>query len=238
MKRLITTILIMASAIGIWLVACKKSDGDSDTQASLAYSPTESVAGKTIAQWTANWYQWVYSANCTDNPFTDKTGAKQSLNQSGSVYFLAGTLGDTVVRAVTIPAGKNILIPIVNYMADYPCPDTSFHPAAGETLEHYLTTMCKTNIDIADVLSFTVDGVVFTNLSTYRAASGLFNFTGNISLQTCLDNCVTGSPQQAAADGYWIMLKPLSAGMHTVHLIGGITSAGFRVDVTYNLTVQ
>ncbi len=45
----------------------------------------------------------------------------------------------------------------------------------------------------------------------------------------------TYSPQ--VADGYYLILKPLSAGEHTieVHVESGL---GFSYDQTYNLTVQ
>jgi hypothetical protein len=39
------------------------------------------------------------------------------------------------------------------------------------------------------------------------------------------------------ADGYWVLLNPLPAGNHTIHLHGEIPDWGFAVDVTYNLTV-
>jgi hypothetical protein len=238
MKKPILMAVAISLIVSMWLIACNKSDNNAPIQSSLAYAPGDMVAGKSIAAWTIDWWRWAYSLSCTNSAFIDPTGAHQMLNQSGSVFYLAGTVGDTQTRSVTIPSGKNILIPIINYQADYPCPDTSFHPAAGETLEHFLTQITKANIDIADIRTFTIDGIDFTDLASYRAASGMFTFTGDISLKSCADPCVTGSAQQAASDGYWIMLKPLSAGNHKIHLTGGITSVGFRTDVTYNLTIQ
>jgi len=46
------------------------------------------------------------------------------------------------------------------------------------------------------------------------------------------------NPYHCVADGYWVMLPPLSAGSHTIHFAGGFTSSGFSLDVTYNITVQ
>ena len=54
------------------------------------------------------------------------------------------------------------------------------------------------------------------------------------SITTVFDPCITGTSQQAVSDGYWLMLKPLEAGQHTIHF--GSTSWG--QDVTYHLTVQ
>ncbi|HZM15076.1 MAG TPA: hypothetical protein VFE28_03665 [Candidatus Krumholzibacteria bacterium] len=53
------------------------------------------------------------------------------------------------------------------------------------------------------------------------------------------DPCVTGAPQPAVVDGFWIMLAPLPPGVHTLHFHSELPDfGGFMVDVTYNLTVQ
>jgi hypothetical protein len=43
------------------------------------------------------------------------------------------------------------------------------------------------------------------------------------------------------SDGYWLMVPPLSAGTHTIHVKGVISGGPFGgtdIDVTYRLTVQ
>lgn len=48
---------------------------------------------------------------------------------------------------------------------------------------------------------------------------------------------------QAVSDGYWVLLKPLSAGNHTIHMAGSVVNyaAGalnnFANEVTYHITV-
>jgi hypothetical protein len=39
-------------------------------------------------------------------------------------------------------------------------------------------------------------------------------------------------PHPCVADGYWVLLPPLSTGSHTIHFVGGIASQGFALDVT------
>ena len=52
-------------------------------------------------------------------------------------------------------------------------------------------------------------------------------------------NAPPGSKSPAVADGYYLMLEPLSVGYHTIHFTGklAIDSYYFSLDVTYNLTV-
>ncbi len=39
------------------------------------------------------------------------------------------------------------------------------------------------------------------------------------------------------ADGYWLLVKPLTPGAHVIHIMSDAVSYGFGVDVTYELTV-
>jgi hypothetical protein len=92
-------------------------------------------------------------------------------------------------------------------------------------------------------LSCTVDrvpvqGVSSTIGSPYRVGPQLFAYTvaqtdnllANYFGLSCIADGTTVSP--AAEDGVYLMLAPLPAGSHVIHL----TVPGF-LDITYNLTV-
>src|SRR5947207_1255244 len=64
------------------------------------------IHGLTYNQWSARWWQWVLSLH----NFDDCT-----VNQSGKLWFLAGTTGGpSVTRQCSIPAGNAIMFPIIN----------------------------------------------------------------------------------------------------------------------------
>lgn len=197
--------------------------------------PQSNPYGKGYGAWGAEWWKWVYSIPAAKNPIQDTTGEFGGLNQSGPVWFLAGTFGATAERTLTIPSGKGIFFPTFNYFNDYPCPDSAFQPAPGQTLEAFLAAGAAAYIDQATALAVQVDGVELKNLFKYRAASHLVTFTADPSWVT-LDPCVTGGPQSGVSDGYWVMLAPLSKGEHTIH-ISAAAGPGFNLDVTYHLTV-
>jgi hypothetical protein len=132
------------------------------------------------------------------------------------------------------------LFPIVNLLNDYPCPDPTFQPGPGQSLQDFLTEGARAFVDQASSLEADVDGVSLQSLTTYRATTSLFTFTGDPSLTAVLDPCITGSPQPGVSDGYWIMLAPLSAGTHTIHFRGVVTfqdGSSFATEVTYRLKV-
>ena len=198
--------------------------------------------GKSYGDWGAAWWNWALGFPADQNPIRDSTGEFGSQGQSGPVWFLAGTSGATVERTLTIPQGKGIFIPLLNVINDYPCPDPNFQPAPGQTLEEFLTEGAVFFVDHATELALEVDGVPLGNLFDYRATSGLFTFTGDPSLTAVFDPCITGEPQSAVTDGYWVMLAPLRPGRHTIHSTSKaeFPEFGFEfgVEVTYHITVE
>ena len=200
--------------------------------------PQAHAYGKSYGEWGAAWWKWALSFPYATNPIFDATGQYGSQGQDQIPWFLAGNVGGTSDRSITIPNGRPLFFPLISFENDYPCPDPTFQPAPGQSLRDFLTAGVKPIIDMVDGLSADLDGVSIPNLRSYRATSGLDYFTGDPSLTSTFDACITGSRQAFVTDGYWLMLTPLPPGRHTLHFSSGISSFGFAVDVTYHVTVQ
>jgi hypothetical protein len=233
---LAVTAMLLVSATW-WGISCKK-DKTTETINTLVYPLTANPQGVSYTIWTEKWWTWLLNQDCSNNAFADSVGTKAGVNQSGSVYFLTGSPKVGAIRNVTIPSGKDVFFPIMNTIWDYPCPDTSFHPAPGETLEHLLQTGAKDGMDRVTGIQVTLDGVQLANASSYRVTTNLFNFTGNAAFSACFDPCITGTSQPAVSDGYWVMLKALPKGSHKLSFHGEVTAWNWVQDVTYNLTVE
>ncbi len=196
------------------------------------FPPDSKPYGLTYAEWTAKWWQWAYSMPEAINPMIDDTGRNCANNQTGPVWFLAGTGGGAVTRECTIPSDKGILIPIINVECD-----SATEPALDTEAE--LRACAKEDQDTVIGKEITVDGLNVGNLDSYRFQTSVFNLT-------LPENNIAGvAPQTAKAvsDGFWILLEPLPPGMHEVKfkaLLGDPTATGatnFALDVTYLLTV-
>jgi hypothetical protein len=196
--------------------------------------------GLSYAEWGAQWWRWAYSFPVDQFPPLQSGELNCSAGQAGPVWFLAGTVGQgPVTRSCTIPSGKALFFPIISYLNDYPCPDPNFQPPPGETLEQFLTEGAQAIIDLVTQLEVVVDGQPLNDLFSYRATSRLFTFTADPSL-VAFDSCVTGTEQYAVTDGYWILLRPLPSGPHTVFIHAVLDFGGgstFEVQLTYNLTI-
>jgi len=217
-------------------------------------APPESLpGGLSYQQWSAKWWQWAWHIPISINPILDTTGVDCAVQQTknGPVWFLAGTSNSEVTRQCAIPASRMIFFPIINYGNDYPCPDPQFEPGPKQSLEQFLTIGyypyegARQTIDRVTALSASLDGVPVSNQdlllppenSKYRATSPIFRFNGDPSWQP-YDPCC-GPKSHGVADGYWIMLKPLSVGAHTLIFSGTmmLPTGPYTVTVTYNLTI-
>lgn len=206
------------------------TEGSSTSQ--QIYPINSKPYGLTYGEWSAKWWQWAMSTPTKNNPVVDETGEKCAVGQNDpNVWFLAGTGGGEAVRACTIPAGKAILIPVLNVECDYTSPDLK--------TESDLRKCAKDDQDKATSLQATVDGTSIPDLKTYRVQSPLFNVT--IPTENVLG--LQPGTTQAVSDGYWVLLKPLPVGKHQINFSGSLadfTATGplnFVSDAKYDVTI-
>lgn len=100
--------------------------------------PDYHAYGKTLGEWSAAWWQWAAAIPTDVNPLLDETGENCDLDQSGPVWFLAGTPGGAAERECTIPAGKAVLFPILNLLF-FNCPDEDVSEAEIRAVLEFLT---------------------------------------------------------------------------------------------------
>jgi hypothetical protein len=186
--------------------------------------------GRTYEEWSAQWWQWAFSLPIDQNPFYDEGGtcANGANGQSGPVWFLTGVINTsgTAVRNCTVPEGVALFVPLINAE----CSTLEAPPFFGSNEKELRA--CVKRIKIKNVFA-EIDGVRVPNVTRYKAMSPLFEFTAP-------DNNVLGVPPatgESVADGYYLLLDPLSAGQHTIRFGGTFPDFGFSLDITYNLTV-
>jgi hypothetical protein len=173
---------------------------------------------------SVKWWQWLLSIPTNDSPINGDNPC--DLKQSGPFFYLVGTFGgEAVSRTCTVPEGKAIFFPVINVIATVDENDPAFDTLAKTKQQ------AKEFIDGATDLQVSLDG---TNIEVdnLRVQSQQFK------VRVGEDNQLGAPPGTyvAVSDGYWVALKPLSAGEHELHFSGSIGE--FSVDVTYTLIVQ
>ena len=211
-----------------------------------AVSTNDLVAGMTYGDWGAAWWQWAVSIPIEDNPLSGSEGTDCSEGQGSSpVFFLGGTFGDEdevvetpvivdVSRECAVPAGSYLFFPIINALTH-----NADEPFAEAAQREDVASLVTSFVDV-DSLKVTVDGKKIQgakNLIDFRAQSPNFTFT------LPENNVISDNSGRfdGTADGYWMMLKPLSLGEHEVRFAGNVVVEGevvFGLDITYMLTVE
>jgi hypothetical protein len=183
-----------------------------------------------------SWWQWALETSASENPLTDTTGQFAAVNQRGPVWFLAGNVGGTTVRTITVPSGKALFFPIVNV----------FDAEGGIVVGGGRLFLIPGPVQVAQTFVSNVIATA-TGLSCEVDGNPLPITTANLeestpfSLHLPADNILgvpAGVYYPAIDSGYYVLLAPLSAGQHTIHWAGTLTFFPLSLDVTYNITVQ
>ncbi len=209
--------------------------------------PSGHYAGLSYAQWGARFFQWSYSMPVDAHPLFDT--ADISAGQSGPVWFIGGTFaaiepypGEIVGiadRSGTVPAGKALFFPILNAEA-------ATLEGNGTTAEE-LTAAAEYFVSFVDVdtLFCEIDGVPVADLGSYLALSPPAIY-GPLPANSILESqgypVGEGDTSLFVADGYYMMLRPLPVGVHTIHFGGTADYSAefgftFTLDITYTITV-
>jgi len=187
--------------------------------------PADNPITRTIYNELAGlWWQWALAIPAPTNPLTDTTGEDCAQGQFKPLWFLAGAIDSTPVeRTCKIPAGRFVFFPVANAFE-------ANDPGASRTFADVLAAVHERTQGATG--SVTIDG---DTVEPFAAES-----THPFSLTLPADNIFAPAPagvyEPAAAAGLHLLLLPLPAGRHELHIQGAIGDT--TVDVTYHLKVR
>jgi hypothetical protein len=203
--------------------------------------PNDRYHGKTYAEWSARWWEWVMEYPVQDahgdpliHPFFEDSDFDVTDGQRGSVWFLASPFG-TVERTIQVPENKALFFGMLNAEA-------SDLEGLGATPEERRETAKYLADHIVNV-SCTINGSPVENISNFRVASPEFRFHA----PTPWIFGETGGRGKSVADGYYLLVRPLPVGTHTIRYTGAFHFAAgelgpdpleFELDTTYHITVR
>ena len=205
--------------IGFLMAAAAVAQGHGN---GAVVQPDQEFFGKTYSELVSEWTNWFVKEPIATNPAFDPDGRYCDRNQDGKVWFLASTFGGVVDRTCEIPAGKAIFVSVGGAFVSF-APE---FPAADDPCSQMATAVEKVRCDLNNdvpvapeiALQATVDGVPVEDLFAYRTQSRPGGFTlhiGNPSFATDL-GVSPGDRFPAVGDGYFLFLKPLKPGTHTL----------------------
>ena len=189
--------------------------------------------GRPLAQWVPAFWRWFYSVPASVAA-PDTTGVQCGVHQDGPVWFLSAPLGGQgpFERTCAVPRGKAIFTPVATFLNDYPCPDPTFKPAAGQSLDDFLGGGL---VDLIDSFTLVEASLNHRPLKVRRLTTRTFGITGALDWKG-IDACVTGSPQTGLSDGHFVAIDPLPPGDHELRVrsfstLFGVTEGRFLLQV-------
>jgi hypothetical protein len=214
-KKLWRVVIVL---IGL-LMAAAAWAGDAK---SPVVAPGEEYLGLSYNQLVDQWTNWVATEPIATNPIFDPDGRFCDRNQAGKVWFLASTLGGIADRTCAVPAGQALFLSLGGVFLSF-APD---FPAAGDDCLQMATGVeqvrCDVNNDVPVApgisLEAVLDGAPVTDLFAYRAQSRPAGFTLHVPDPSLLTDIgfAAGDRFPAVSDGYFLFLKPLKPGEHTL----------------------
>jgi hypothetical protein len=135
-----------------------------------------------------------------------------------------------VTRTCTIPEGKDLFFPLVNF-AYFAFPDD---PADQRTVAFVRSQVAATNVRNSTDLSVSVDNKPLPARSIRFEDSAIFSVT--VPADGLFGQPAGTVDFPCAQAGYYSYVKALRPGKHTVHFTGRAPGRTL-VDVTYHLTV-
>jgi len=233
----IVTVMVM----GLGLMVLSTFSLAADDSHPAVFSPDSKPLGQSYRQWSAEWWQFVFSIPLSANPIFDETGEKCMVGQYGPVWFLAGTFGGTARRDCSIPEGKALFLPVLNNML-FNSPNVCGQGSENDSADALRALIAPTS-DNVTTLSVQVDDESVQGLKEdFRFKSKVFevslpedNIYNPLCVEAGLGKVPAGIYSPAVSDGFYVMLKPLPVGDHTIRIRA--ESSGFSLDVEYNITI-
>jgi len=195
----------MKAALGLFVSTFFCIGAQASSLEDFMVYPSDYVEGKPSSDYANIWWQWTYTMPKELSPVRDLTGEFCHVGQNGNVWFLAGGYGSSKIkRRCTIPEGKHIFFPVIN-MVYWPARDRSL------TCDNAKSSAALNNDHLLSI-EITLNAISAWNPADTRISSeNCFDLLGLIPREL---NPPKVYP--AATDGYWVMLKPLPKGTHTL----------------------
>ena len=233
-RILVTSALLLSTALsGFWGAFPASASARVDI-----VQPNHQYAGKTYGEWSAEWWKWA-AAVPAPSPVNDPK-ANCAVHQRGPVWFLATPFSDgtTIPLRCDVPAGKAILVPVIN--AEW----STVEGGCGGTYRSLLTCAAAP-MDRVTERTISIDGRAVNlgpdpqNQSRFRVQSPPPPF--GITFVDTNGFGVTRGTGHAVADGFYVLIQPPDPGRHTIEIhatvdFGGGSTA--QIDTVFTLKIQ
>jgi hypothetical protein len=236
MSRRLSRVLLLNAAVGAIVLSGWSITGPSASVAaswsaeSDVFSPHSRPFGASFGRWSARYWQVLM-----DTP-VDQYSSACVMDERRGVAFLVTSGGSPLTLECRIEPGTPLFAPIVTIGLWCPVDcDEEFN--TFEDLSGYARDFID-GIDVQKSLSLEIDGKPLRGIRRFRARSPEFEGFIHPDSELGLLGLPSGPVGPAAADGYWVMIKPLERGRHVILILADLVEDfGFELETTIKVTV-
>ncbi|HEU5119999.1 MAG TPA: hypothetical protein VFT71_03335 [Candidatus Nitrosocosmicus sp.] len=232
----ITFFFVAISVLSMLILLSVNLSAIADSNSVNIFPPESKSFGLSYVEHEKNFWKWALAIPVNENPVNDPTGEKCTNGQSNtnsSVFYLSFNNGGKSERTCTVPAGKGLLIPVMQVViTDKDLP--------GASVEE-LATSAKKDQDSVNSLYLKIGNkeYKYKDLYLYRTPTDVFEV---IFPDKGIFGILGGGPSKAVADGFYILTKPLTNGTYSIHFKSslicpdlGCAEPNFAQDIKYNI---
>jgi hypothetical protein len=200
------------------------------------FPPQSHPYGRSYGEWSAKFWKTGIELPVAGNPLAE--GGCGDL--SGRIMFLAAPIISSTISC-TVPKGTALFVPALTVeCSSLEPPESGFH---GDTAAEQAECATYWSDHIVNP-SVDIDGLPVPNIASYRVVSPQFSFTAP---DPNILGVAGGGAGTSVADGYYLIVAPMSEGRHTVRVRGALrfsVAAGdpfdldLSNDVTFKITVE
>jgi hypothetical protein len=187
--------------------------------------PTSRIQGLTYGDWSARWWQYVFSIPTPQNPLTSGTGAATQRVDNVELVVANSTMDEPI--ELQVPAGTMLYLELLVVECSTLEPDP-FYGGNEQELRACAHNFVPTDMEAA------IDGVEIRNPSQYISTSPLYEF--GVPEDNIL-GVADGTTGESVSYGAFLLLAPLSPGKHTIHTHAAYPDLDYTADRTLDLTV-
>ena len=204
------------------------------------YPPNSKPYNLTYDSHAKNFWKWLLAVPASENPVNDQTGEKCAngqLNTNSSVFYLSFNNGGKSERTCTVPAGKALLIPVMQV-------EVSDKELPGASVEELRST-AKKDQDSVNSLYLKIGDKEYSyqDLLKYRTQptepfKAIFPDNGIFGI-------AKGGPSKVVADGFYILTDPLAKGTYPIHFKSSLicpdpdcAEPNFAQDIQYTIIAK
>jgi hypothetical protein len=201
------------------------------------FPPGDKPYGLTYAEHIKNFQKWVLKIPAKENPINDPTGAKCANGQSNtnsSVFYLAFNNGGISERTCKVPAGKGLLIPVME--------DENSDKEAPNSSVQDLDKAAKADQDKVNSLYLKIGDreYNYNDLIKYRTHTDAFDV---VFPDNAIYGVIKGGVSKAVADGFYIITEPLTKGTYPIHFKSSLIDpsnpdTNFAQDIAYTIIAE